>query len=216
MADRTRPRVVAELGRPETPEETAARKAETSRKHRANQTLLNLVAALVVSLAIVAFLVTVVVRPAPAPTEGVDYATVASQAQAETSEPLLSPVLPPGWTANDARFQTTQQVPTWYIGFITPASSPGAEQYIGLDQGIGANPTWQATLLDQAKQTGTVTIDGIEWTVFDKRGSNDPGNFAYSLATTHGDSTVLLHGTASDDDFALLAATIASQWKEKQ
>ena len=209
MADRKQPRVVAELGRPETPEETAARKAETSRKHRANQTLLNLVAALVVSLAIVAFLVTVVVRPAPPPTEGVDYATVASQAQAETSEPLLSPVLPPGWTANDARFQTTQQVPTWYIGFITPG-----EQYIGLDQGIGANATWQATLLDQAQQTGTVTIDGIEWAVFDKRGSDDPGNYAYSIATTRGDSTVLLHGTASDEEFELLATTIAAQWKE--
>ena len=194
MADRKQPRVVAELGRPETPEETAARKAETSRKHRANQTLLNLVAALVVSLAIVAFLVTVVVRPAPPPTEGVDYATVASQAQAETSEPLLSPVLPPGWTANDARFQTTQQVPTWYIGFITPG-----EQYIGLDQ---------------AQQTGTGTIDGIEWAVFDKRGSDDPGNYAYSIATTRGDSTVLLHGTASDEEFELLATTIAAQWKE--
>lgn len=199
--------IVAELGRPETPEETAARKAETSRKHRANQTLLNLIVALLGSLLIVVFLVSVVVRPAPAPPDGVDYATIAAQAQSGTTEPLVAPVLPPGWSANDARFQTTEQVPTWYIGFLTPG-----EQYIGLDQGIGANPTWQATLLDQARETGTVTLEGVEWTVYDQRDAQDPGNFAYSLATTHGDSTVLLHGTASDDEFALLATAIAAQW----
>ena len=206
MAAVERP-IVAELGRPETPEETAARKAATSRRHRSNQTLLNLVVALVLSLGLVLLLVSVVVRPAPAPPESIDYASVASQAQAGTDEPLLSPVLPAGWSANDARYQTTEQVPTWYIGFLTPR-----EQYIGLDQGIGANPTWQASLLDDARETGSVTIEGVEWTVFDQRDASDPGNFAYSLATTHGDSTVLLHGTAVDDEFALLAASIAAQW----
>ena len=209
MAAPERP-VVAELGRPETSEETAARKAATSRRHRANQTLLNLVVALIGSLALVLLIVTVVVRPAPAPPESIDYASVASQAQPGTDEPLLSPVLPPGWSANDARFQTTQQVPTWYIGFLTPG-----EQYIGLDQGIGANPTWQAALLDDARETGSVSFEGVEWTVFDQRDASDPGNFAYSLATVHGDSTVLLHGTASDEEFALLATAIAAQWSSE-
>jgi len=209
MAAPERP-VVAELGRPETPEETAARKAATSRRHRANQTLLNLVVALIGSLALVLLIVTVVVRPAPAPAESVDYPAIAAQAQVETDEPLLSPVLPPGWSANDARFQTTQQVPTWYIGFLTPG-----EQYIGLDQGIGANPTWQAALLDEARETGSVSFEGVEWTVFDQRDASDPGNFAYSLATVHGDSTVLLHGTASDEEFALLATAIAAQWSSE-
>ncbi|MBU1589416.1 MAG: DUF4245 domain-containing protein [Actinobacteria bacterium] len=200
--------VVAELGRPETPDETAARKAETSRRHRANQTLLNLVVALLGSLLVVVILVAVVVRPTPAPPEGIDYATVAAQAQVDSSEPLLAPVLPPEWSANDARFQTTQQVPTWYIGFLTPG-----EQYIGLDQGIGANPTWQAALLNNAQESGTVTIEGVSWTIFDQRDASDPGNYAYSLATTRGDSTVLLHGSASDDEFALLATAIAAQWE---
>lgn len=200
--------VVAELGRPETPDETAARKAETSRRHRANQTLLNLVVALLGSLLAVVILVAVVVRPTPAPPEGIDYATVADQAQVDSAEPLLAPVLPPEWSANDARFQTTQQVPTWYIGFLTPG-----EQYIGLDQGIGANPTWQAALLNNAQESGTVTIEGVTWTIFDQRDASDPGNYAYSLATTRGESTVLLHGSASDDEFALLATAIAAQWE---
>ena len=47
------PRIVAELGRPETPDETAARKAESSRVHRESQNTRNLVAALIVTIAIV-------------------------------------------------------------------------------------------------------------------------------------------------------------------
>ncbi|MBX3098404.1 MAG: DUF4245 domain-containing protein [Salinibacterium sp.] len=205
---RKQPPVVAELGRPETADETAARKSETSRRHRANQTLLNLVVALLGSLLVVLFLVTVVVRPTPPPTIGIDYAAVAGEAQVDASEMLLAPVLPEGWSANDARFEKKQQVPTWYIGFLTPG-----EQYIGLDQGLGANPTWQAALLDNVNQTATVTIDGIEWAVFDQRTASDPGNYAFSLATTHGDSTILLHGTASDEEFQILATAIAAQWE---
>lgn len=209
MAARDQRPVVAELGRPETPDETAARKAETSRRHRANQTLLNLVVALIGSLLIVVFLVTVVVRPTPeTANDDVDYATIAAQAQPQSDEPLVSPVLPEGWTANDARFQQKQQVPTWYIGFLTPQ-----QQYIGLDQGIGANPSWQAALLQNAAETGTVTIEGVEWTVYNRRDAQKTGNYAYSLATVHDESTVLLHGSAADDEFMLLATAIAAQWE---
>ena len=198
--------IVAELGRPETREETAARKAETSRKHRANQTMLNLVVALIASLAIVLFLVVVVVRPEPAGVAEVDYLTVAEQAQVDADEPLIAPTLPPGWYANDARFENVAEVPSWYIGLITPKT-----QFVALVQGIGANPTWQASVLDGATQTGTTTIDGVEWSVFDNRDSDDPGNFAYSLAATFGESTVLLHGTADDVAFETLASAVAAE-----
>ena len=56
------PRVVAELGRPETPEETAARQAENSLKHRQRQTVTNLVLALGASLLVVLALVLLVPR----------------------------------------------------------------------------------------------------------------------------------------------------------
>lgn len=200
------PAIVAELGRPETAEETAKRKAENSRKHRANQTALNLVGATVASLAIVAFLIIVVVRPAPAPTESIDYATIASQAQVNAQQPLLAPVLPATWAANDARFETKQQVPTWYIGFITPST-----QFIALNQGIDAGPNWTAALLNSATETGSIVIDGITWTEFDERNSQSPGNFAYSLATTSGDNTIVLHGTADDSEFEALATAIAAE-----
>ena len=202
------PRIVAELGRPETPEETAARKAETSRKHRANQTLFNLIIALVASLGIVLFLVVVVVRPDPGPAKSVDYRAVAAEAQGATSETLVSPTLPAGWSANDARFENKSQVLDWYIGFITPSV-----QFIGLDQGIDANPTWLATAVDSAAPTGSTTIDGVTWKVYDRRTAQDPGNFAYSLSTVIGGSTIVLHGTAPTAEFELLASAITSDAK---
>jgi len=84
-------------------------------------------------------------------------------------------------------------------------------QFIAFNQGIGANPTWQATTLDNAAETGTVTIDGLTWTVYDQRDKSDTGNFAYSMATVAGESTILLHGTAPVSEFELLASSIASE-----
>jgi len=200
------PAVVAELGRAETPDETAARKAETSRKHRANQTLLNLVVATIASLAIVLFLVVVVVRPDPAPSDPIDYAAIAADAQGSADAPLIAPALPVGWSANDARFGSREQVVTGYVGVVTPST-----QFVALVQGIDANPTWQSTVLDRLQETGTTTIDGVTWTVYDNRTGEDPGNFAYALATVSGQSTILLHGTAPDEEFDLLAASIAAE-----
>lgn len=205
MANR-QPRVVAELGRPETPEETAARKAENSRRHRANQTTFNLVIATLASLAVVLFIVLVVVRPTPAEPVAVDYAATAAEAQGGASETLVVPVLPQGWVANAARFDRRAEVLTWYVGFITPG-----EQFAALNQGIDANPTWQASVLDNAVQTGTVTIDGITWAVYDRRNESETGNNAYALAAAVGDSTFVLHGTASDSEFEALASAIATE-----
>jgi hypothetical protein len=87
-------RIVAELGRPETPEETAARKAENSRSHRANQTTRNLLLATFASLAVVLFVVLVVVRPAGDLVKTVNYHSVARQAQQTVSETLADPSLP--------------------------------------------------------------------------------------------------------------------------
>src|SRR5690606_2527992 len=142
-------------GRPETPQETAARKAETSRLHRANQTTLNLVAALVVCLGVVLLIVLVVVRPDPEPRQPIDYAAIAEQAQPSVDEPLVSPSLPGDWSANSATLQTEAGVTSWYIGLITPST-----QYIGIRQGIDANPTWLANQLEFARGSGAIDIDG--------------------------------------------------------
>jgi Protein of unknown function (DUF4245) len=205
MASRP-PRVVAELGRPETPEETAARQAENSLKHRQRQTVTNLVLALGASLLVVLVLVLIVPR-SDAPIErDIDVATVAEQAQVVSDDPLAVPDLPEGWRANAAELRTSNadDVTAWYAGYLTPSN-----EYAGMYQGLDANPTWAAGLLARTPATGTTTIDGVEWTVYDNRDSSaDVGNARYGLMTEAGGSTFVLLGTATPDEFEDLAAAL--------
>ncbi|MBB5633780.1 hypothetical protein BKA04_002003 [Cryobacterium mesophilum] len=198
------PRVVAELGRPETPEETAARKAETSRRHREGQTFTNLVIALVVSLAVVLVTVLVVVRPDPPAPPAVDYRTIA--AESGSAVPLVVPDLPATWRSNSAVYdgEPVDGVATWYIGFVTPG-----KQFIALRQGIDANPTWLANQLDTRAETGSATIDGIVWTVYDHRDAKDAGNYAYVMTAASAGSDIVLFGTASDAEFATIASAVS-------
>lgn len=207
--------IVAELGRAETPQETADRKAANSRNHRSNQTTLNLVVALLASLAVVALIFLVVVRPNSSQRDAVDYRAVAAESQGSVNATLAAPELPTGWSSNRAQLDTgdSDGVTAWRVGFLTPAT-----QYLALDQGLDANASWVATLLDGAHQTGTTTIAGVEWQVYDRRDVSDPGNLAYALvavlpATSSGgaESTIVLSGTASDADFATLASAVIGQ-----
>jgi hypothetical protein len=200
-------RIVAELGRPETPEETAARKAENSRAHRANQTTRNLILALLASLVLVLFVVLVVVRPSTNLVQSVNYLTVAAQAQPDVKETLAAPVLPKGWKSNDAELKTdTGKTVTWYVGLITPK-----QQFIAIEQGIATGDTWFGSLLGKAQPTGHVTIDGIRWTIYNQRTASGVGNFPYSLAGTIGGSHFVLHGSADDAEFHELASDITAQ-----
>lgn len=204
--------IVADLGRPETPEEIAERKAEASRRHRASQNVRNLLIALGICLAIVFFLVAVVVRPDPPAREAVDFGAVASNAQSSSNEPLAVPELGDGWSANRAEFVTGGDgVSAWNIGFLTPK-----KQYIELTQGIDANPSWVAGQLGTAPLTGSVSIAGSEWQIYDNRDSDDPGNVAYGLVTVIGGSTIVLSGTAEDSEFEELATATATDLETQQ
>ena len=206
MAAQRPPRVVAELGRPETPEETAARKAENSLKHRQRQTLKNLVLALGASLLIVLVIVLLVPRSDAPIDREVDVASIAEQARIASDDPLAVPALPEGWRANAAELRTSavDDVTAWYVGYLTPSN-----EYIGMYQGIEANPTWVASLLARTTATGTTTIDGVEWTVYDNRETSiDVGNAKYGLTTEAGDSTFVLLGTATPEEFETLAAAL--------
>jgi len=200
--------IVAELGRAETPQETAERKAAASAKRRSNQTALNLAIALVASLVLVVFLVMVVVRPDQGKLyESADYLTAAQDAEGVVGEPIVAPALGEGWSANHAELSTgSDGVTTWTVGFTTPA-----ERYLAIIQGIDANASWVADQVRDARAGVIVTIDGVLWTSYDRRDASDPGNVAYALVTESGDSTIVLAGTAEDDEFAALATAIAKE-----
>lgn len=202
------PRVVAELGRPETPAETAARKAEASRRRRANQTAVNLGLSLAASLVIVLVLVLVVARDDTSQLRTVDPQAVAAQAQGTVDVPLIAPDLPEGWTANAAEVRRggADGVTSWYVGYLTPGG-----EFIGVDQGVDANPTWTSQTVEDARVTSTRDLGGLTWDVYDRRDRRDPGNVAYALATTEGRSTYVLYGTADDAEFTELAEAVAAE-----
>lgn len=206
--ERRRQRVVAELGRPETPEETAARKAEDSRKYRMRKTVNNLVFSLLVTVAVVVVIVFAVPRSDKPLHPDIDYSQVAQTTQQSQTQILADPELPDTWSANYAEIRTSKAagVASWNIGLIAPGND-----FIGLTQGFDANPTWVGQQLEQSTATGVTTIDGIEWTVYDNRGSSDDlGNLEYALTTEAGGSTYIIFGTGTDAEFEQVASGITS------
>jgi hypothetical protein len=207
------PPVVAELGRPETPEETAERKAENSRNHRNRQTINNLVYALLATVAVVAVIVLVVPRGNPVDvSEPVDYKSIAVEAQGSEPDRLLVPVLPSGWKSNNAELdtKTPDKVDSWYIGLLTPKG-----EYIGIRQGFDANDSWVAEQVNKSMIKGTTTIDGVEWDVYDNRKSGgDNRDVDYALVNTSGNSSTVVFGTAADDEFQVVARSLAGQIRQ--
>src|SRR3712207_4415106 len=114
MAKPAKPAIVAELGRPETPEEASIRRDEARRNRRARQTTFNLVVATVASLLLAAFFGILMSNPGSPGIDEVDYQSAAVDAQGGIAEPLLAPDLPDGWRANRAEIETgSDDVTVW-------------------------------------------------------------------------------------------------------
>ncbi|MDH6256073.1 DUF4245 domain-containing protein [Aurantimicrobium minutum] len=208
-----KPKIVAELGRPETPAETAARKAENSRLYKSRKTINNLVYSLLVTVGLVAVIYFLVPRADGEPNWQVDYVAQSEIASKSLGESLLVPAMPEQWRANAAELRnaTNGQVTSWYIGFISPS-----DKFIAFNEAFDANETWVANELKDYPATGTVTIDGQQWTVYDNRSMNDAGNVEYAMVTTLGRSTVVLYGTADDAEFEQLATSITADLRSEQ
>lgn len=200
--------IVAELGRAETPQETADRKAAASSKRRTNQTAVNLAIATVASLvAAIVLVLTVGLIDSGSRIEPVDYVAATEEAQSSFGGQLVVPELPEGWTANYARVSTDAgDVTSWRIGFVTPE-----QKFIELIQAFDTNPTWVDGEVRGAQSGPVVTIGGTAWTSYDRRDEDNPGNVAYALVTETDTSTIVLAGTADDAEFDVLAEAVAKE-----
>lgn len=211
MAKRPKsPAIVAELGRPETPEETAARKAENSRRYMQRKTIQNLVAAIGISLLAVLVLVLIVPRDDREILNDVDYQQVAVDAQHSFDVELLSPDVPENWQSNAAEVRSSADgVTEWYVGFLV-VEDDTAREFVGMSQGVNANDTWTYEKVDRRAPTGSVTIDGLEWDEYDYRDlpQDEAGNTRYSLVRNQDGSTIVLYGSHSAESVQELAARI--------
>ena len=207
------PKIVAELGRPETPAETAARKAENSRLYRSRKTINNLIYSLLVTVGLVLVIYFMVPRAEGDPNWKIDYVAQSEIASQSLGEDLLVPAMPEQWRANAAELRnaTNGQVISWYIGFITPA-----DKFIAFNEAFDADATWISNTLKDYPATGEITIDDQVWTVYDNRSMKDAGNVQYALVTTAGRSTVVLFGTADNAEFEQLATSITADLRSAQ
>lgn len=212
MSKQKQPPIVAELGRPETPEETFARKAESSRLYRKRKTINNLVYSLLVSLGLVVFIVAIVPRNETPVAFDVDFASEAQSAQGDFAVPLVVPEVPADWTANEAEIRTSADgVSEWYIGFLVgPKDAP--TEYVGVSQGIGVNPTWLLDATRERTPTGTVQVGGLDWIEYDATdlSPEDAGNHAYMLVLEQGDQAYLVYGNNKPETVTKLAELVAA------
>jgi len=189
----------------EATERTAA--GRPARGSRYPSTALALIGAVLGSLALVAFLVLVVVRPDGMTPPRTDWHEVAGEVTLAYGPHILDPELPEGWSANYARVGTTEEGVTWRVGFLSPD-----EGFVGLEQSFETDPVAPAALPEElGESSGTLRLDGRIWQVFDRRAEDPSGNYAYGIATELASSTVLLHGSASDDDFLVVASALTAE-----
>ncbi|WOF24383.1 DUF4245 family protein [Microbacterium betulae] len=199
------PRVVAHLGRPETPEEAAARKAESSRNYRGSQTFRNLLTALFVSLVVVVVIVWGVPRGETPERPEIDVAGVAANAEESIGRDVVVPDAPESWRVNDARIEAGAPE-SWKITY-----APEDAGFIVLSQAFDADGTWAARSLGGAAPTGSVTIDGIVWDVYEFSDPAANANISYALGTQAGADHVLVYGSTTPELAADAASLVSDQ-----
>lgn len=206
MAQRE-PRVVAELGRPETPGETAARKAESSRVYRSSQSARNLIAALLATLAIVAVIIFAVPRGTIPEADPIDVAVIAERVGTSEGRAVIAPETPPEWLVNRAGIEGDGATRAWTI--VYAPSQETERGFLRVAQAFSPDEAWPARVLSGAAPVRTVTIGGVEWDRYEV----DPdraGNISVALSAPAGEDIVLIYGTAADDLLDGLATSVAA------
>ncbi|MCZ0711454.1 DUF4245 family protein [Microbacterium paraoxydans] len=202
------PAINADLGRPETPDETAARKAASSKAYRSSQTVRNLVAALVVTLAVVVVIIALVPRGEPVAAKPIDVAAIAADVESSMGSPAIVPETDEFWRVNAAELQSGAPV-VWEVT-LAPAAQD-ERGFIKLAQAFDADASWASQRLNGVAPTDTVRIGGREWDVYQPGSASAEANVTYALGTQAGDDYVLLYGSRSADSTAELAESLIPQ-----
>lgn len=169
---------------------------------RANASVIGMIMALLVS---VLAIVPVVLLNAGQKTDpyrpSIDVASSAANAKDVAGFTPVAPELPAGYSPNYARWVsgTSDGVSHWDIGYLTPQ-----QKFVSVEQTAAANPTWLADQVKRAPTTGTRTVAGIDWTLYDKPGTEK------SLVATIAGTTVVVSGSAGFDEFDAVAAAVVS------
>lgn len=209
MAKQKTPNVVAELGRPETAAETAARKAENSRLYRERKTVNNLVFSLLVTVGLVAVIFLMVPRgTGDFDSRSVDVAQEAAKAGADRA--LVVPAVPDTWKARQAKLTTEGDIAYWQIHYTTENQSYASVVQAYTADGSPVPAQWIAARLEEQKATGDDTLGGMRWVAYEHpERKAKSSNMRFGFTSTHGDDAIIVYGTDTDGTIRVLTAWVA-------
>jgi hypothetical protein len=119
-----------------------------------------MVFALVICLAVVAFLITVTWRPKQEEKpKAVEYTAQLEDARKVAAWVRGPEPMPSGWTATSVQFRSPEQAPmTWHLGVVT-----NEKKYVGLEQSNVTGGKFVRDKLGATSDDGTSTVDGVTW-----------------------------------------------------
>ncbi|HEY3560094.1 MAG TPA: DUF4245 domain-containing protein [Kribbella sp.] len=124
-----------------------------------SQTVGNMVFALVICLAVVAFLIVVTWRPKQEKVNAVEYTAQLEDARKAAPWVRGPEPMPSGWTATSVEFRAPQQEPmTWHLGIVT-----SEKKYVGLEQSNVTTGKFVGDKLGRTSADGTATVAGVTW-----------------------------------------------------
>lgn len=205
------PVVVAELGRPETPAETAHRKATDSYLYKKRKTVNNLVLSLIVCLGLVLVIVLAVPRGTDVYSKvSVDVAELAEQAAPSAGRTLAAPAVPEGWKAKQADLRRSGDVTSWQINYTTADQAFAAVAQGFTPDGSPVDEVWVSRHMEQQSPTGAEELGGVDWTVYDHSDRDpDSSNMLFGLEGIINGDTVVVYGTDSPGTLRVLASEVA-------
>ena len=200
--------IVAELGRPETASETAARKAENSRLYRSRKTMNNLVFSLLVTVGLVAVIYLMVPRgTGDFEDRSVDVAQAAADAGA--SHALAVPEVPDTWKAKQAGLTNENGLLYWQVLYTTENGAFATVMQAYAPDGSPVSEKWIATKLEDQDPTGSEQLGGMSWTVYDHQERRaDQVNMRFGLEGSFEGDTVLVFGTDDEGTVRVLATQV--------
>lgn len=208
MAKNKRPNIVAELGRPETAAETAARKAEGSRLYKQRKTVNNLVFSLLVTVGVVFMIYLMVPRETgDFPDRSVNVAAAAESSGSSYS--LAVPDVPDTWKAKRAALAIDGDVTFWQVHYTTENEAYATVVQAYTADGSPVPATWIATKLEEQQPTGSEQLGGVDWQVYDHQERKaDEVNMRFGLEGVIGTNTVLVFGTDDEATIRVLATQV--------
>ncbi len=206
-------RIVAELGRPETPGETAARKAESSRVYRSSQTFRNLIAAIIITVLLLAVIVLIVPRGTLAEPEQKDPVAIAQALAKDMDRPVVAAAtVPSGWRVNGTPARTEDSgARVWKVVYAPDKDNRTDTGFVTLEQAFDTDADRVAVKLPGTRAADTVEIDGREWTRYEVSTAQRNQNITTVLGTEIGDDHVMLYGNASEQRFTEFAGDLTAQ-----